>query len=112
VPRRRGAEPGRARFSDNDTVTIRTVIWAVGYRDDTSWLDITEAKTADDGFAHTAGISPVKGLYFVGRPWQRNRASALIMGAGEDAAFIVQSIASTAQPRSSAIGDITELERP
>lgn len=112
VPRLVGAEPGRARFSDNDTAEIRTVIWATGYRDDTSWLDIADAKTADDGFAHTAGISPVKGLYFVGRPWQRNRASALIMGVGEDAALIVQSIASTAQSQSSETGDRTELERP
>ena len=112
VPRLVGAEPGRARFSDSDTAEIRTVIWATGYRDDTSWLDMAEAKTADGGFVHAAGISRVKGLYFVGRPWQRNRASALIMGAGEDAALIVQSIISTAPSRSSETGDRTELERP
>jgi putative flavoprotein involved in K+ transport len=46
----------------------------------------------------TEGLSPVAGLYFVGRPWQRNRASALIMGAGEDAATIVERMAVESPP--------------
>ncbi|CUX03162.1 exported hypothetical protein [Agrobacterium genomosp. 2 str. CFBP 5494] len=37
-------------------------------------------------------ISPVDGLYYVGRPWQRNRASGLIAGVADDAAFIVEHI--------------------
>lgn len=93
VPRLVGAESASARFSDGETADVRTVIWAIGYRDDTSWLDIDGAAKPDGAFVHAAGVSPVGGLYFVGRPWQRNRASALIMGAGEDAAIIVSSIA-------------------
>ncbi|HMM72377.1 MAG TPA: NAD(P)/FAD-dependent oxidoreductase [Rhodocyclaceae bacterium] len=112
LPRLVGAEPGRARFGDAGTTDIRTVIWAIGYRDDTSWLDIPAAKTADGEFAHRAGISPVPGLYYVGRPWQRNRTSALIMGAGEDADMIVKSIISTAQPKSSHVEDEADVEKP
>jgi putative flavoprotein involved in K+ transport len=86
-----------AQFADATSADIRTVIWAVGYQDDTSWLDISEAKGPDGAFLHEAGISPVKGIYFVGRPWQRNRASALIMGAGSDAELIVQRLLSDSE---------------
>ncbi|MEP0275500.1 MAG: NAD(P)/FAD-dependent oxidoreductase [Nitratireductor sp.] len=94
VPRLIEASGGTARFADGTSANIRTVIWAVGYRDDSSWLDIEEAKGPDGAFLHDAGVSSVKGIYLVGRPWQRNRASALIMGAGPDAEIIVQRILS------------------
>jgi len=44
----------------------------------------------DEGgnFIHEEGISPVSGLYFIGRSWQRSRGSALVAGVGEDAQFI------------------------
>lgn len=83
-----------AWFADGTSANIRTVIWTVGYRDDSSWLDIDGSANSDGTFLHDAGISPVKGIYFVGRPWQRNRASALIMGAGPDAEIIVQRLLS------------------
>ncbi|MBX3532169.1 MAG: NAD(P)-binding domain-containing protein [Rhizobiaceae bacterium] len=84
-----------ATFGDGHRADIRTVIWAVGYRDDTGWVDIAEAKDSRGAFAHTEGVSPVPGIYFVGRPWQRNRASALVMGAGADAERIVSRIRET-----------------
>ncbi len=82
-----------ARFADGASAEIDTVIWTTGYRDDSSWLDIPGAASADGTFLHRHGISPVSGLYFVGRPWQRNRASGLVMGAGGDAAWIVARVA-------------------
>lgn len=94
LPRLVEATGSVARFADGTSADVRTVIWAVGYRDDTSWLNIEEAKGPDGVFLHEAGISPAKGIYFVGRPWQRNRASALIMGAGPDAELIVQRLLS------------------
>lgn len=87
-----GAEADVVKFSDGKVVQIRTVIWAVGYRDETDWVDIKGAVDAKTGFLHTEGVSPVKGLYFVGRPWQRNRSSALIMGAGPDAASVIRKL--------------------
>lgn len=79
-------------FADATTMEAGTVIWALGYRDDSSWLAIAEALSADGSFAHDRGRSPVDGLYYVGRPWQRNRASALIMGAGPDAEQISRDV--------------------
>lgn len=74
------------------SATVRTVIWATGYRDETAWVEIPSAVGPDGTFSHTNGVSPVPGLYFAGRPWQRNRASALVMGAGPDAERIVEEI--------------------
>ena len=71
---------------------IAAAVWATGYRDDTDWIDIPGAVDAEGRFAHTAGVSPVPGLFFVGRTWQRNRASALIMGVGADAALIADAV--------------------
>jgi putative flavoprotein involved in K+ transport len=89
VPRLVDASGNEARFADGSSANVRTIIWAVGYRDDSSWLHVPGATDQNGTFLHRAGVSPVKGLYFVGRPWQRNRASALIMGAGPDAEQIV-----------------------
>lgn len=89
VPRLVDASGNQARFADGSSVIVRTVIWAVGYRDDSSWLQVPGATDQNGAFLHREGVSPVKRLYFVGRPWQRNRASALVMGAGPDAELIV-----------------------
>lgn len=82
-----------ASFADGGSEPIDTVVWTTGYRDDSGWVDIPGVASADGTFLHRNGISPVPGLYFVGRPWQRNRASGLVMGAGRDAAWIVTRIA-------------------
>jgi putative flavoprotein involved in K+ transport len=68
------------------------VIWSLGYRDDLGWLKLRGALDEAGAPLHSEGRSPVPGLWYVGRPWQRNRASGLIVGAGDDAALIVQQI--------------------
>jgi len=92
MPRLTAAAGATAKFEDGDEAEIASVVWAVGYRDDSSWVNIPAAKNPDGSFAHVNGVSPVPNLFFVGRPWQRNRASALIMGAGPDADAIVKRI--------------------
>jgi putative flavoprotein involved in K+ transport len=92
VPRLVSASGTGARFLDGGAADVRTVVWAIGYRDETAWVDIPSALAADGSFSHMRGISPVEGLYYVGRPWQRNRALALVMGVGPDAQVIVGEI--------------------
>lgn len=75
-------------FADGMERKIDTVIWATGYRDDSGWVAIPEVKDEDGNFIHDEGISPIDGLYFIGRSWQRSRGSALVAGVGEDARFI------------------------
>lgn len=89
-PRVIGASGTVSRFSDGSVETVRSVVWSTGYRDRFDWIKIDDALTTEGAPVHEGGVSPVPGLYFLGRPWQRNRASALIMGAGEDAGIIVE----------------------
>lgn len=92
-PRATSVNGRRVGFADGGSIEVQAVIWALGYRDDTSWVDIPGAVDAEGSFQHFRGRSPIPGLYFVGRPWQRNRASALIMGVGSDARLIAAEVA-------------------
>lgn len=98
-PRLTAAEGDTAVFADGERRQVAAVVWAVGYRDRTDWIEIPGALGDDGRLLHDAGVSPVPGLAYVGRPWQRNRASALVMGAGEDARRIVESIRREDAPR-------------
>jgi len=63
---------------------IRTVIWATGYRPDYSWLEIPV--TGRNGhIRHDGGVvTCAAGLYVLGLPLLRRRASTYIHGAGPD----------------------------
>lgn len=92
LPRLVGADGNQATFADGRSFEISAVVWSVGYRDATDWIRIDGATDGKGAPLHDEGISTVRGLYFVGRPWQRNRASALVMGAGQDARAVVDAI--------------------
>jgi putative flavoprotein involved in K+ transport len=67
---------------------ITTVLWATGFRPDHSWLDIPVRDRAGhirhDGGVVTGG----RGLYGLGLPVLRTRASTYIHGAADDAEAI------------------------
>ncbi|WP_449061524.1 flavin-containing monooxygenase [Planomonospora algeriensis] len=87
VGRVTAADGPRLRTATGQTVTASAVIWATGYRPDHRWIRIPRA--LDGGLpVHSAGVSPVPGLAYVGLPFQRNRGSALLGWVGEDAALI------------------------
>ncbi|MFC0809029.1 flavin-containing monooxygenase [Ensifer sp. P24N7] len=79
-------------FSDGVAIAPECVIWSTGYRDDFGWIRIPGAIDGESRAIHMQGVSPIPGIYFLGRPWQRNRASALIAGAGADAAVVVHKL--------------------
>jgi putative flavoprotein involved in K+ transport len=80
---------GRAvTFATGETSEIDAVIWATGYRDRTDWVAIPGVADARGAFVHERGVSPVSGLYFIGRSWQWSRGSALVTGVGADARYI------------------------
>lgn len=95
MPRLLEAKGGEAIFEGGQSHKIAAVVWAVGYRDQTDWLQVRHALDDQGRFLQEEGVSPVSGLYFLGRPWQRNRASALVMGVGDDARQIVKAITAT-----------------
>jgi putative flavoprotein involved in K+ transport len=71
---------------------ITTIIWATGYKQDFSWLNVD---AFDDKGApiHQRGVSKEPGVYFLGLPWQSRRGSTFLWGAWHDAKFIADQIA-------------------
>ena len=78
---------------DIDHTGVGAVVWCTGFTADFSWIRLPVV----DGSGrpvHDRGVSPVRGLYFVGLPWLHKSKSGLICGVEEDAAFIARDIAS------------------
>ncbi|MGC5327028.1 flavin-containing monooxygenase [Brevibacillus sp. SYSU BS000544] len=80
-------------WSDGTEEKVDTVIFATGYQADVSYLSSLGALDSQGSPLHNNGISStVKGLYYVGLPWQRSHASATIRGVGPDSAYVVNHI--------------------
>jgi putative flavoprotein involved in K+ transport len=71
---------------------ISTVIWATGFIGDFDWIHLPILDTEGRPI-HVRGVSPVRGLYFIGFPWLNSRKSGIIYGVGEDARYIANVIA-------------------
>jgi putative flavoprotein involved in K+ transport len=75
-----------------DREGVRTVLWAGGFRPAFSWIDLPILDEL--GFPRaTRGVSEVPGLAFVGLPWLNKRKSPLLLGVGEDAAYVADAVA-------------------
>jgi putative flavoprotein involved in K+ transport len=88
-----GAEGRHVHFARGKTAAFDAVIWATGHHDDTSWLAVAGGVDVHGNYAEDRGISPVPGLFHIGRSWQNNRGSALLCGVGRDANEIVHRVA-------------------
>jgi putative flavoprotein involved in K+ transport len=86
-PRLTDVDSHAATFADGTTVDVDAVVWATGYRPDYSWLHVPGV-IVDGAARHTAGVTDVPGLYFLGLPWQTSRGSALLGFVGADAAAL------------------------
>ena len=64
--------------------TIKTIIWATGYRPDYSWLELP-VLDRKGMVRHDGGVADLPGLYLMGLHFMRRRKSTLIDGAGDDA---------------------------
>ena len=71
---------------------VSTVIWATGFTADFSWIHLP-VLGAEGRPIYQRGISPVRGLYFIGFPWLSSRKSGIIYGIEEDAHYIAGAIA-------------------
>jgi len=70
---------------------VSTIIWATGFTADFSWIHLP-VLDAERKPIHQRGISPVRGLYFIGFPWLNSRKSGIIYGIEEDAHYIAGAI--------------------
>jgi putative flavoprotein involved in K+ transport len=74
---------------------ISTVIWATGYGYDFSLVHLPVLD--ESGFPiQTRGVTPHKGLYFVGMPWMPSLKTGILAGVGEFAEHIASHIAASA----------------
>ncbi len=83
---------------------ITTVIWSIGYGTDFSWIDIP----VFDGKGypgHERGVTPVRGLYFIGLPWLYTWGSGRFSGVAQDAEYLANHITAkqTSQPNLSKV---------
>lgn len=90
-----GANGRRVAFADGQTAEVDAVIWATGYRDETAWVALPEVADEHGTFVEERGISPVSGMFFIGRSWQTARGSALLTGVGHDAIEIADEVSAS-----------------
>ncbi|MBM7806018.1 putative flavoprotein involved in K+ transport [Geodermatophilus bullaregiensis] len=102
-PRLTGFAGRRAVFADGSSREVDAVVWATGYRSDHSWLDVPGV-VIDGQVRHTAGVTEVPGLHFLGLSWQTCRGSALLGFVGADAATLSHRIATDARETSTGRG--------
>jgi putative flavoprotein involved in K+ transport len=93
VPQRVVAAEGpTVRLADGTSLTVSSVLWCTGFRPDTGWVDVPGAVDADGAPVHTAGASPVRGLHWMGLPWQTRLNSSIIDGVDRDARAVVERV--------------------
>jgi putative flavoprotein involved in K+ transport len=63
--------------------SIRTIIWATGFRPDYSWLDVP-VLDRKGRIKHDGGVVDAPGMYVVGLPMLRRRKSSFIHGIEDD----------------------------
>lgn len=78
---------------DLQAANITSVIWACGYAYDYSWVQLPVFD--DVGYPiQQRGVTQYPGLYFLGLHWLHTAKSTLLMGVGDDAAYLADYIAS------------------
>ncbi|WP_036533958.1 flavin-containing monooxygenase, partial [Oceanobacter kriegii] len=70
---------------------ITSIIWATGFKQDFSWLQV-DAFDENNKPKHARGVSSEPGIYFVGLPWLSRRGSTFIWGVWHDAKHVADHI--------------------
>jgi putative flavoprotein involved in K+ transport len=79
-------------FVDGSAERFGAIVWGTGFRSSYPWLKVDGALDANGQPLQQRGLSPVSGLAYLGLAWQRARNSALVMGAGRDASWLVSQL--------------------
>lgn len=88
-------EYDRVTFEDSTALKVKNIIWATGFQQEYEWLKVDGVFDQEKKILHNRGISPVKGVYFLGLPWQSRRGSSLLQGVGFDARYLVEYMKNT-----------------
>lgn len=87
---------------------IGSVIWSTGYHTDFRWI---EAPVFDgNGYpCHDRGVTPLKGLYFLGLPWLYTWGSGRFSGVARDALYLADQILAKRKFQSPLLERINEM---
>ncbi|WP_050182084.1 flavin-containing monooxygenase [Domibacillus robiginosus] len=87
-----GIEGKTVVFQDNSQQSFDSIIWSTGFVPSYDWITVEGVVSSEGKPIHERGVSPIKGMYFIGLPWQHQRGSALICGVDLDAKFLIHRI--------------------
>ena len=88
-----GVKDGKPQLADGRVLDVANVLWCTGFATDYSWIR-PPVKLDELGWpVQYRGVAPHPGLYFLGVLFQYSFTSMLIVGAGRDAAYVVDHIA-------------------
>jgi putative flavoprotein involved in K+ transport len=98
-----GVSDGRPMLADGTVLDVANVIWCTGFRPDYGWIDMPVI--GEDGWPreYRGVVESSPGLYFLGIPFLYSFTSMLVIGAGRDAAYVVERIAGN-RPRRDRVG--------
>lgn len=81
---------------------IASIVWATGFQHDFDWLKVPVLTPSGEP-AQVRGVSVCPGLYFLGLHQMYKPKSSLMIGVGEDAAFLAEQITAKGPRRRSAL---------
>jgi putative flavoprotein involved in K+ transport len=92
----------RPRLAANLSDEIKVVLWATGFKPDYSWLqlDVFDGK---GNLQHEGGVVSAPGIYALGLPLMRKRASTFIAGAAGDTQDLAEHLRSYLDTRATKI---------
>lgn len=94
VPRVAEITDGLPRLDDGRVLEVDSVVWATGYGNDFSWLDVpVELDDHGEPVTDRGAVPGQPGLYFVGRKFMYAFNSHTVGGVARDARHIVEQIA-------------------
>ena len=87
---------GRPLLSDGTAFDVANVVWCTGFRPDYGWIE--PPVIGEDGWPRQRRgvVDESPGLYFLGIPFLYSFTSMLVLGAGRDAAYVVDRLAARA----------------
>lgn len=92
-PRVVKVDGNKVSFEDHSVQNFGNIIWSTGFIPSYDRIQIDGAISENRKPVHERGVSPIRGLYFIGLSWQHQRGSALICGVSHDAKYLVPHIA-------------------
>lgn len=88
-----GARGGLPLLADGRVLDAANVIWCTGFRSDYSWIDLPLEYEGAYPKQYRGAADGLPGLYFLGMTFLHSFASMVVFGAGREAKWVVEHIA-------------------